>query len=65
MPVTAEWVDQLRASIGREAADAIVRKGMAGKGGFWTQEVGPDGVLRTFGSRSGLRWREDGPRGGE
>jgi len=51
MPVTAEWIDQLRAELGEEKADAIVRKGMQGKGGFWTRETGPDGVVREFGSK--------------
>lgn len=51
MPITAEWVDWLRAELGAEAADAIVRAGMRGEGGFWMREQGPDGVWREFGSR--------------
>lgn len=51
MPQTAELIDWLRDEFGREAADQIVRGGMQGKGTFWAQEAGPDGVLREFGSR--------------
>jgi hypothetical protein len=51
MPRTAELVDWLRDQVGRDAADAIVRGGMQGRGTFWAQETGPDGVLREFGSR--------------
>lgn len=50
MPQTAAWIDELRAALGREAIDQIVRAGMQGKGGFWAQEEGPDGVVRTVGS---------------
>ena len=53
MPWTAGIVDALRRELGEQAADAIVRKGMQGKGGFWTRETGPDGVVREFGSRRG------------
>lgn len=56
MPQTAEVVDWLRASLGKEKADAIVLKGKAGRGGFYMAEIGPDGVLREFGStKSGRR----------
>ena len=51
MPETAKVVDWLREQLGKEAADAIVRKGMQGRGGFWMRETGPDGVVREFGSR--------------
>ncbi len=50
MPATAEIVDWLRAELGQAAADAIVRKAMQGRGGFWARETGPDGVTREFGS---------------
>jgi hypothetical protein len=50
MPQTAEWVDWLRAELGKEWADALMLKGKQGKGGFYAAEVGPDGVLREFGS---------------
>jgi len=50
MPVTAELVDWLRALRGREKADAQIKAAMAGKGGFWVKETGPDGVVREFGS---------------
>lgn len=49
MPVTAQWVDQLRAELGAERIDAILRKAMKGQGGFWARETGPDGVVREFG----------------
>lgn len=52
MPQTAEIVDWLRAELGREHADAIIAKGRAGKGGAYFAEIGPDGVLREFGSAS-------------
>jgi hypothetical protein len=51
MPATAEMVDWLRQLLGREKADARIKAAMAGKGGFWVQERGPDGVVREFGSR--------------
>lgn len=51
MPATAEMVDWLRQFLGREKADARIKAAMAGKGGFWVQETGPDGVVREFGSR--------------
>jgi hypothetical protein len=50
MPLAAEWVDILRALNGKAAADAQIKRAMAGQGGFWVQETGPDGVVRTFGS---------------
>ena len=60
MPETAEIVDWLRQQLGRQAADRIVLKGKHGHGGFYAAEVGPDGVLREFGSSgSGQRVRLD------
>ena len=50
MPVTAELVDWLRQEMGPEQADKILLKGKQGRGGFYAAEVGPDGVLREFGS---------------
>ena len=35
----------------REWADRLVLGGKQGKGTFWAQETGPDGVVREFGSR--------------
>lgn len=52
MPVTAEIVDWLRGFLGPVAADQVIRKGMAGQGGFWVEERCPDGVVRTFGSKA-------------
>ncbi len=49
MPQTAEIVDQLRAQLGRQHADAIIARGKAGWGVAYFAERGPDGVLRTFG----------------
>jgi hypothetical protein len=64
MPETAEIVDWLRQQLGRQAADRIVLKGKHGQGGFYAAEVGPDGVLREFGSTvSGRRVRLDGQGG--
>lgn len=57
MPETAAIVDWLRSELGREAADRIVLGGKQGKGTFWAQERGPDGVVREFGSRhANTRW---------
>lgn len=55
MPQTAAWIDELREAFGREAIDRIVRAGMQGKGCFWAQEEGPDGVVRTVGSCDGVK----------
>ncbi len=55
MPETARLVDWLRQEFGKDVADAIVRKGQQGKGGFWVREQCPDGVVREFGSRTGVR----------
>ena len=55
MPATAEIVDWLRGQLGKEAADRIVLKGKAGKGGFWVREECPDGQVREFGSRPRAR----------
>ena len=56
MPQTADLADWLRAEFGKEKADALMLKGKQGKGGFYAAEVGPDGVLREFGSTaSGAR----------
>ena len=55
MPVAAEIVDWLRQQLGQQAADAIVLKGKAGRGGFYVAEIGPDGVFREFGSTKGGR----------
>lgn len=55
MPETAAIVDELRAVLGREWADALVRKGMQGRGGFWACEKCPDGQVREFGSRGVAR----------
>lgn len=52
MPQTADLVDWLRQEFGKEKADAMLLKGKQGKGGFYAAEVGPDGVLREFGSTS-------------
>jgi hypothetical protein len=50
-PITASIVDELRRALGVAKADAIVRKGMQGGGGFWVREQCPDGVVRETGSR--------------
>ena len=73
MPVTAEMVDWLRSQLGKEYADRLVLKGKSGRGGFYMAEVGPDGVLREFGSTKsgrrvqrtadGLQWDQPPPEG--
>lgn len=56
MPQTAELADWLRQEFGKDKADALILKGKQGKGGFYAAELGPDGVLREFGSTaSGVR----------
>jgi hypothetical protein len=57
MPATAEMVDWLRQLLGREKADSRIKAAMQGKGGFWVQETGPDGVVREFGSRKAEKER--------
>lgn len=51
MPQTAAIVDELRQALGTDWANRLLRQGQAGRGGFWAQETGPDGVLREFGSK--------------
>lgn len=55
MPVTAQWVDLLRLWLGRGAADALLKRSMAGQGtqalgSFYVAEVSPSGELLEFGS---------------
>lgn len=50
MPQTAELVDWLRELLGAEKAHAQIAGGRAGRGTFYAAEIGPDGVLREFGS---------------
>ena len=50
MPLTAELVDDLRKLLGQEKADRLIAAGKAGRPVFYAAEVGPDGVLREFGS---------------
>lgn len=50
MPMAAEAVDLLRGINGKAAADAQIRRAMAGQGGLQVVETGPDGVERSFGS---------------
>lgn len=52
MPVVAAWVDELREAFGREFIDGQIQRGMRGEGTFWAQETGPDGVVRSVGSRA-------------
>lgn len=52
---TARLVDELRQVLGKEWADRIVLGGKLGKGTFWAQETGPDGVTREFGSKPPAR----------
>jgi hypothetical protein len=57
MPQTAQFIDQLRAELGRDRVDAILLRAKAGRGGFHAAEIGPDGQLREFGSsRDGTRF---------
>lgn len=53
MPQVAQVVDEMRQVLGKEWADRIVAGGQAGRGTFYAWEVGPDGVLRDFGSWHG------------
>lgn len=40
MPITADWIDALRAAFGREDIDAQIRRGMAGEPVFHAAEAG-------------------------
>lgn len=55
MPVAAMLVDALRLALGKEAADALLKRSRAGlvsrgQGAFYCAEIGPDGLLREFGT---------------
>lgn len=50
MPAAAALVDWMRGFLGAQAAAAIVKRGQAGRGGFYVAEIGPDGRLHEFGS---------------
>lgn len=63
MPQTAAVIDELRALLGKEAADRIVLGGKAGRGTFRAVEIGPDGVERTFGSFKPTAWPSETPHG--
>lgn len=40
MPLTAAWIDDLRAAFGAEAIDGQIRNGIAGFPDFWASENG-------------------------
>ena len=40
MPMTADFIDQLREVFGKDAIDAQIRNGMAGQPTFWASENG-------------------------
>lgn len=50
MPQVAQWIDELRAQFGKEAIDRIVLAGKRGERRFYAAEIGPDGVMREFGT---------------
>lgn len=55
MPVTAQWVDLLRLWLGKDAADALLKRSRAGQGtqalgSFYIAELSPSGELLEFGS---------------
>lgn len=50
MPQTAAWIDWLRAELGQEVVADILRRAKAGKAVGYFAEVGPDGVLREWGT---------------
>jgi hypothetical protein len=55
MPVTAQWVDLLRLWLGREAADALIKRSVKGEGtralgSFYVAELTEAGELLEFGS---------------
>lgn len=62
MPMAAEVVDLLRGINGKAAADAQIKRAMAGQGGLWVVEIGPDGVERSFGSAGLVQRRMVGTR---
>lgn len=50
MPKTAALVDELRNTFGVEQINAAMRDGKVGRGGFYAAEIGPDGVMREYGT---------------
>jgi len=50
MPLVPELAALLRAINGKDKADAQIRQAMQGGGRFYVAQIGPDGVLREFGS---------------
>lgn len=40
MPTVAGWIDELRATFGKEGIDAQIRGGMNGQPTFWARENG-------------------------
>lgn len=52
MPITAAWIDGLRAAFGRDAIDGQIRRGLRGEAAFYAAEGG-----RTVGTRAAERGR--------
>jgi hypothetical protein len=50
MPQTADVVDWLRGFLGADKANERLAAAKRGEGGFYSAEIGPDGVLREYGS---------------
>ena len=40
MPITAAWIDELRAAFGGEMINKSIKAGLAGEGGFYASENG-------------------------
>lgn len=51
MPMTAAFVDELRAIFGREAIDAQLRAGVRGLPMFWARENGVEIGTKPLGDR--------------
>jgi hypothetical protein len=55
MPETAAFIDGLRKELGQAYVDKLLIAGKQGKPGCYFAEVGPDGVLREFGTPASRR----------
>lgn len=54
MPVTAAWIDLMRAAFGAEHIDGQIRKGMKGEPVFWASENGHEvGTKEAEGTKRG------------
>ncbi|WP_199710602.1 hypothetical protein [Noviherbaspirillum cavernae] len=60
MPLTAAFLDDLRAAFGKEAIDAQIRRGLKGEPTFWARENGHRLGTRCTVHTSAIRYDERG-----